>query len=125
MTAKQYMELGADAAAPAAARSQVTDALTGRDDGTVATAALLVSELVSNAVLHGSQAGDSVGVEVSVQPDRIRIEVIDVGDGFEYASQEDPGASGGFGLKIVEDLAASWGIDRGPPHKVWCELTTR
>jgi len=124
MTVKKYMELGADAAAPGSARSQVSDALSGRDDGTVATATLLVSELVSNAVLHGSKAGDSVGVELSVEPDRIRIEVFDVGDGFDYSNGSEPGALGGFGLRIVEDLAAAWGIDRGPPHKVWCELTT-
>lgn len=120
---KDYMELGADAGAPAEARDLVSGALEGRDAETVHTASLLASELVSNAVLHGSHNGDPVGIELSVKPDRIRIEVFDGGDGFDPSPFSD--RPGGYGLHIVERLAREWGVERGPPHKVWCEFATR
>lgn len=120
---KEYMELGADAEAPASARDLVNGALSGRDAETVQTVSLVVSELVSNAVLHGSRQGDSVGIELSVEPGHIRIEVIDFGEGFD-PSQPITDTSG-YGLRIVESLSREWGVDRGPPHKVWCELPMR
>jgi anti-sigma regulatory factor (Ser/Thr protein kinase) len=123
-TLKEYKELGADAGAPASARDLVTGALGGRDAETVQTVSLVVSELVSNAVLHGSRQGDSVGIELSVEPGRIRIEVVDFGEGFD-PSQPITDTSGGYGLHIVESLSREWGVDRGPPHKVWCELPMR
>lgn len=123
-TLKEYMELGADAAAPAEARELVNGALAGRDADTVDTVSLLVSELVSNAVLHGSHEGDSVGIELSVEPGHIRIEVVDLGDGFD-PSHPVTDTAGGYGLHIVQSLSREWGVDRGPPHKVWCELATR
>ena len=121
---KEYMEFGADAAAPAEARDLVSGSLAGRDADTVHTVALLVSELVSNAVLHGSHEGDPVGIELSVEPGHIRIEVVDLGEGFD-PSEPITDSSGGYGLHIVESLSRSWGVDRGPPHKVWCEFATR
>jgi serine/threonine-protein kinase RsbW len=115
-----YMEMGAGPRAPSAARGRVEDALAGHDAEIVATAALLVSELVSNAVRHASSSADRVGVVLGLLGGRLRIEVVDAGDGFDVSVERE--ATDGFGLRIVDDLADEWGVEPGPPHKVWCEL---
>jgi signal transduction histidine kinase len=97
--------------------------LAGQDPETVSTAVLLVSELVSNAVRHASSAADRVGVEVGLLRGRLRIEVVDAGDGFDVALERE--ATDGFGLRIVDDLSDAWGVEPGPPHKVWCEMVVR
>jgi two-component sensor histidine kinase len=119
----ELMELGAGPRAPSAARGRLEDALAGHDPETVATAALLVSELVSNAVRHASSAADRVGVVLGLLEGRLRIEVVDAGDGFDVAVERE--ATDGFGLRIIDDLADAWGVEPGPPHKVWCEMAVR
>ncbi len=114
------MELGAGPGAPSAARGRVEHALAGQDEEIVATAALLVSELVSNAVCHASSASDRVGVVFGLLGGRLRIEVVDAGIGFDVEVERE--TTHGFGLRVVDDLADDWGVEPGPPHKVWCEL---
>ncbi len=57
----------------------------------------MVSELVTNSVLHGG-ASDNDEIELSLawSPDRIRVEVLDYGPGFG-ASLADPGPLGRLG----------------------------
>lgn len=86
---------------------------------------LLVSELVSNSVLHAQLAPDDpVRLEITVRPDRVRVEVRDGGAGF------DPSATGrcaqltagGKGLVIVDALSDEWGADCDAEGcTVWCE----
>jgi anti-sigma regulatory factor (Ser/Thr protein kinase) len=87
--------------------------------------ALVVSELVSNAVLHaGAVPGDAVRLQIRLRSGRARIEVRDGGVGFDPPSvAPDPLAVGGQGLVIVAALSESWGVVRGPDGcTVWCEV---
>jgi anti-sigma regulatory factor (Ser/Thr protein kinase) len=82
-------------------------------------AELLVSELVTNAIRHGE--GD-IRLCARVDDDRLVVEVIDEGSGFEYAlRRQDFEQIGGWGLDIVDDLSSRWGVHEGTTH-VWFEL---
>jgi anti-sigma regulatory factor (Ser/Thr protein kinase) len=87
--------------------------------------ALVVSELVTNAVLHaGTAAGDPIRLQVRLRAGRARIEVRDCGPGFDApAPNPDPLTVGGQGLLIVAALSDAWGVVRGPGGcTVWCEV---
>jgi anti-sigma regulatory factor (Ser/Thr protein kinase) len=81
----------------------------GRED-----AALMVSELVTNAVVHGVGA---ISLRIDVEADAVRIEVADEGN-VALAPSPEAGAHGGWGLRIVEQLADDWGVLEGST-KVW------
>jgi anti-sigma regulatory factor (Ser/Thr protein kinase) len=82
-------------------------------------ARLLVSELVTNAVVHGR---GGVTLRADFDEDRLLVEVIDDGDGFEWiVRQQNFESVGGRGLAIVDVLASRWGIHAGTTH-VWFEL---
>ena len=85
---------------------------------------LLVTELVTNALRHGSlRKGDRVSLKASLADDMLRIEVRDPGRDGEVAPRA-PGArsGGGYGLYLVDKLAKRWGVDRQDGTLVWCEL---
>lgn len=110
--------------APARARAAV-DELRGELPGTlVDDARLLVSELVTNSVLHGEGSSVRVVIDV-VDGERLRCEVVDGGSGFvpmaRTKAKEEPG---GWGLALVERLSAEWGVRQGSTH-VWFELRPR
>jgi anti-sigma regulatory factor (Ser/Thr protein kinase) len=80
-------------------------------------AGLLVSELVTNALVHGRGA---IALQIDRGFDHLRIEVADEGEG-TIALNPAPGVSGGWGLRVVDRFAASWGIRQGS-HRVWFRL---
>lgn len=80
-------------------------------------AKLLVSELVSNALVHGTGA---IELRVDVETDLVRVEVSDQGN-VSIAPSPTPGAHGGWGLRIVEELADEWGVLEGST-RVWFRL---
>src|SRR5215212_5876313 len=84
---------------------------------------LLVTELVTNGVRHGSERGP-VGVQVSVADERVRVEVSDAGRGFSpgQAPMPRPDGTGGWGLQLVDRVAASWGVHVNTRTCVWFEL---
>jgi anti-sigma regulatory factor (Ser/Thr protein kinase) len=83
------------------------------------TAMLVSSELVTNAVKHGQ---GRVELRVNVLEDRVRIEVIDAGSKQAPAvRQHEPDETGGWGLRIVDQLAMQWGVFDGTTH-VWADL---
>jgi anti-sigma regulatory factor (Ser/Thr protein kinase) len=88
--------------------------------------ALLVSELVTNAVRHaGLSSGDPIDVKLVNGGRTVRLAVHDGGGGFTFSPARDDGppAAGGRGLAIVDALSANWGVDRdGAGCTVWCEL---
>jgi anti-sigma regulatory factor (Ser/Thr protein kinase) len=88
--------------------------------------ALLVSELVNNAVLHADTAAEcQVSLKVRLRSGRVRVEVSDSGPGFDAPAllSPDPLAGGGRGLLIVAALSDAWGVLRGPKGcTVWCEV---
>lgn len=85
---------------------------------TLADVMLIVSELVNNAVLHGS---GGIQVHVSADDRLVSGGVLDEGGGFERPGHAGDGAPGRLGLLIVERLCESWGILPDRTH-VWFEL---
>jgi phosphoserine phosphatase RsbU/P len=86
------------------------------------TAALLVSELGTNAVIHG---GTSATVEVHRPADILRVAVRDDNPDLPEVGLSPPlSQEGGRGLLIVSMLATRWGIEVvGSGKAVWFELT--
>ncbi len=88
--------------------------------------ALIVSELVTNSVLHANVGPDqTLTVECTSLPDRLRITVTDPGSCLEpLVRRPDHEASGGYGLAIVETLCSAWGVVRNSVGAtgVWCDL---
>jgi anti-sigma regulatory factor (Ser/Thr protein kinase) len=80
---------------------------------------VIVSELATNAVLHGT--GD-ITLRVSVAHGRVYGEVVDEGHGFvNEVRVRGVDEVGKKGLLIVGALAEQWGIHEGSSH-VWFEL---
>jgi len=108
-----------DPSCAARARSLVRSELGGRvGDEALERMTLAASELVTNAWKHGE---GSIELRIDLAEDRVRIEVIDEGTGAGPAIRADTGDDGGWGLRIVEDLALRWGCLEGATH-VWAEF---
>lgn len=85
-----------------------------------ADAELVVSELVTNAVLH---VGLPVQVRVHVDRGGVRIEVADRSSRAPVRGVALDDAMTGRGLGVVGALTRSWGVEPSPDGKVvWCEL---
>jgi anti-sigma regulatory factor (Ser/Thr protein kinase) len=83
--------------------------------GQLDDAVLVVSELVTNALRHG--LGDVV-LRASVDQDAsVRLSVTDSGPEQPRLLPADPHRIGGVGLRIVDDLARSWGVSTFPGGK--------
>jgi anti-sigma regulatory factor (Ser/Thr protein kinase) len=87
---------------------------------------LAASELVDNAVLHGRLSADDLIVLSGVATkDVVRIQV-EQPTSAGAARVIDPGErddlEGGFGLRIVQELASSWGVANDPRGAVWFEV---
>ena len=82
---------------------------------------LLVSELVTNSVKYGDRGALRLQIE-STAPRKLRVEVIDQGDGFIPVARDRPmNEPGGWGLHLVEALTDRWGVYEGSTH-VWFEI---
>jgi anti-sigma regulatory factor (Ser/Thr protein kinase) len=114
------VELSRTVHAPAAARAVLRELCAGRVEGqTLSDANLLASELVTNALRHGD---GSVTLRASLNTERLRVEVIDRGGGFERELRRRKFEEvGGWGLGLVDDIASRWGVHEGTTH-VWFEL---
>jgi len=117
--------VSAGPAAPASVRSAVARWLSGRvDDAVLHEAVLLASELVTNSTRHAiTPSGAAIRVRGSLDERVVRIDVLDRGQHGAVAAR-DPGDDGGYGLLLVESLAADWGVRRGLGTEVWFELAT-
>ena len=84
---------------------------------------IVVSELVTNAVLYGQ--GDGIALSVACDAQRVTGEVSDQGTGFEQQQHaRDPRRVGGNGLFMVGRIADSWGLREGA-SQVWFEIPAR
>jgi anti-sigma regulatory factor (Ser/Thr protein kinase) len=112
---------GVTASVPAARRF-VRKTLVGWGfDRQVDAAALVISELATNAVLHARSAFtvrlrlDATGA--------LRLEVLDASQRAPRPRSYSNGSTTGRGLAIVEDLVSTWGVEGLPSGKVvWAEL---
>ena len=117
--------LPSDPTAPARARVLASGWLAGDvDDAVLRDALLILSELVSNSVLHaGAEPGDGVRVSAALTADRLRLEVGDGGhDGGVVRRPPQAMVGGGFGLNLVEEIAERWGVTHAAGTQVWVEL---
>lgn len=119
------LELKRDRQAPSVARAAASGRCDGLELGTslCETLALLVSEVVSNAVLHSSAPPDTpIVLTTSVTEDTVRVTVTDTGDGFVPRPRKPEMTQGGYGLYILEKTVRRWGVDRVGGTRVWFEL---
>ena len=87
---------------------------------TVETIALLVTELVTNAILH---ARTPLLLTLEARPNHVRICVEDRSNEQPALQRYDADAVTGRGLALVDQLASSWGVDTTPSGKVvWCDV---
>jgi len=120
------LELERDGSAPARARAAVRARFAELEvDTTLSfTLALLVSELVSNAVLHSLGPPDApIVLSASATRETISVSVTDAGKGFSPVARPADRAVGGFGLELLARTASRWGVDSYAPTRVWFELS--
>ncbi len=112
------LNLRGGARAPARARAELDAYAAGLlPPDRLSDARLLVTELVTNGVLHGE--GD-IRLRMDASSEALRVEVADEGHGFRSVCRA-PDRDGGWGLGIVEALADRWGVFAGSTH-VWFEI---
>lgn len=119
---RRRQTLSADPASPGAARRFATDILNEAGQPELSDlVALLLSELVTNAVLH---AGSDVELEVALLQGRVRIEVADASPVMPAPREHQDDAMTGRGLEMVAMLASDWGVDPipGDGKVVWFEI---
>lgn len=81
---------------------------------------LLISELVTNVVVHG---GMQAQVSVTTDVGGVRVDVHDEGRRLPRVPVFDPLAESGRGLQLLEACATCWGVHEDHPGKtVWFEL---
>ena len=118
-------ELAAHPGSPAQARRLTRARLTGWSicEDTCDTAALVVTELVTNAIVH--TASSHIICELHDGDELVRIAVRDEGcaPGIPHQSPQRPADEQGRGLLLVEAMCRAWGAqEHGPGLLVWAEL---
>lgn len=118
-------ELAAHPGSVARARRLAHARLTGWSvcADTCDSAALVISELVTNAIVH--TASSRVVCELQDHDDTVRIAVRDEGcaPGEPHPSPQRPDEEHGRGLLLVDALCRAWGAqEHGPGLLVWAEL---
>jgi serine/threonine-protein kinase RsbW len=96
--------------------------LRGIADDTMAELKLALTEAVSNSVRHayGPNGDGSVDVRYELHPDRLGIEVVDNGEGFdpeaeaEAAQGGDELSEGGLGIAIIKSIADEFEVRSSP-----------
>ena len=114
------LTIGSDPDAVPRARRMTRAALADQAEDIADDAELVVSELVTNAALHGEPP---ITVRVRTEP-CVRIEVEDAGRSVPILLQHNTETMTGRGLSMVAALASDWGVDRAPGggKVVWAEL---
>ncbi|MBO8192941.1 ATP-binding protein [Streptomyces oryzae] len=133
----EQLEIGSDPTEVGRARRWARARLAGAgvdaDESLAETLILLISELVTNAVVHtgcpavlcmllprrcgGGPAHSAAG--------SVRVEVADASSRAPRRRQAEGEDTGGRGLELVSGLADRWGWEHEPGGKrVWCELDT-
>jgi anti-sigma regulatory factor (Ser/Thr protein kinase) len=117
------LHIPCDTSAPRRARQAL--AALGQIRSVRENALLVASELTSNAVRHsGAAPNGEIELRAELLPSGLLIEVIDEGRSGDVPHTRPPsaGTPGGFGLPVVEAIAARWGSERLQGTRVWAEL---
>jgi anti-sigma regulatory factor (Ser/Thr protein kinase) len=107
---------------PAQARRIIAEELSSRVPPAVLDEIkLMVSELVTNGIVHATQLHeDPVVLDLCVNGE-IRCRVLDQGEGFAERTQADTPAAA-WRLRVIEQLADRWGMQCSPHRtEVWFE----
>ena len=111
-----HLDLPLGEQAPGAARRAVSAVLDGwgfRDPRWLGQTGVVVSELVTHAVLHD---GSSVEIRVEAHEGRV---TLSIADGLSVV----PGRDDELSLILIEGLSAGWGVhDHNGGKRVWVEL---
>lgn len=134
------LEVGPDPAEVGRARRWARSRLVGSgwedDDSLAETLVLLISELVTNAVVHtgcpavlrilfgSADPADPVDSSGRAGPaGTVRIEVADTSCRPPQPRHAEGGDTGGRGLELVDGLADRWGWQpEGAGKRIWCEI---
>jgi anti-sigma regulatory factor (Ser/Thr protein kinase) len=87
--------------------------------------ALLLSELVTNAIQHGGAGPhETIHVRLASTRERVRVEVYDPGSRGAPPSDRLEAETGGYGLLLVDHLADGWGrqVTEKGGSLAWFEL---
>lgn len=118
------------------ARSRLAGSGIGADEPLAETLILLISELVTNAVVHtgcpavlrmrlseAPDAPDAPEEAAGAGPGTVRVEVADVSARPPRQRHADGEATNGRGLELVDGLADRWGWQaEGTGKSIWCEV---
>ncbi|MFI5689182.1 ATP-binding protein [Streptomyces sp. NPDC051636] len=107
------------------ARSRLAGSGMADDESLAETLILLVSELVTNAVVHtGTPAVLRLSLPgAATESAPVRLEVADASTRAPAPRCADDDATGGRGLALVDGLADRWGWSQeGAGKRIWCEL---
>lgn len=88
-------------------------------------AALVLAELVSNALKHAQPLDDGgLELEWGCWDDQLHVHVTDGGASTDpRVGRSGPAATGGRGLSIVREVATDWGVEHQPATTtVWASL---
>ncbi|MEV6305943.1 ATP-binding protein [Actinoplanes sp. NPDC051861] len=102
-----HLDVPLDRGAPASARRAVTAVLGGwgfKDPDWLDGAAVVVSELVTNAVRHG---GGCIELQLEAHDGRV---VVSVADGSSVVPRRRDPDEGGRGLALIEAMSCSWTV---------------
>ncbi|GAA4419219.1 hypothetical protein GCM10023169_09680 [Georgenia halophila] len=116
---RRRWQLPSDPSSIARARQEVRRACAAWDVADVSAAELVVSELMSNAVMHG---WGRVGLRLQATSDGLRIEVEEGNPAPPVTREQNTSRVGGYGMHIVDRLA-DWGWRPAPGGKVvWARV---
>ncbi len=113
--------------APSLARAAITKFCENLESArpVLSTLVLLVSEVVTNAVIHPHlDEPAAIRICARVAGPGIRVEVADSGDGFTPRPRDPSQVGGGYGLYLVSKIASRWGVERRNGTTVWFEVAT-
>lgn len=92
----------------------------GDDEPLADTLLLLISELVTNAVVH---TGCPAVLRMLFGGPGVRVEVADASDRPPAPRHAEGDDTNGRGLELVDGLADRWGWQReGAGKRIWCEV---
>ena len=118
--------LAADVNSARVGRGFARQHLAALDSDTTDVVVLLISELVTNAVIHGGPHLPDATVDLSIEvgTDGVRVEVTDAGSGTLTVGNGAPDQPSGRGLVLVEHFARQWGCEQHATGKtVWIDIT--
>ena len=108
--------------APSIAREQLRRFARDLPDATVDDAVLMLSELVTNAVVHGRP---EITLRLWLAADHLTVAVADLGEAMLVRAVPGLQQASGRGLVIVDALATRWGVSRAQGRagkQVWFDL---